>query len=102
MRPEINLIKAISNKDTSQVKRILSTAIDGAKNSMAPLMCACEQEDIEIIKCLLNAGADINKQDSNGQTTLHMAVDIAIDGAIQPRGKMWEEPINVADWECMD
>ena len=43
-------------------------------DNVTPLMIACENNDIDAIHVLLNAGADLNIVDSMGDTCLHAAV----------------------------
>jgi uncharacterized protein len=44
---------------------------------------AAENEDVELIGALIGKGADLNAKAADGWTPLHIAVDIAIDGAAQ-------------------
>lgn len=60
-----------------------STTVDG----LTPLHQAAAQGLLESVKALLDAGADLNRKDSNGHTPLEMA-------------KMWCHP-QVARWVAL-
>jgi ankyrin repeat protein len=47
---------------------------------------ACEHQNLEMIRALVEHGADINLRDAFGQSPLHVAVDIDIDFVVQSRG----------------
>ncbi|WP_342189704.1 ankyrin repeat domain-containing protein [Spiroplasma endosymbiont of Dilophus febrilis] len=54
------------------------------KNSLSLLYYAIDTGDIQIVKLLIDNGADVNFQDENGLTPLHFAIENAIDtGDIQ-------------------
>lgn len=48
---------------------------DEDENQCSLLMHACELGKVKIVKCLLDAGAKVNKQDQDGDTALAYAVD---------------------------
>jgi ankyrin repeat protein len=47
---------------------------EGIDHHYPPLLLAAEKGDLEYLKRLLNAGADINQTDSDGYSALHMAL----------------------------
>ncbi|WP_165250848.1 ankyrin repeat domain-containing protein [Paludisphaera soli] len=53
------------------------------RSGMPILHLACEHQNLEMARALIEAGADINLQDSFGQLPLHVAVDIDIDSVVQ-------------------
>jgi ankyrin repeat protein len=58
-----------------------------APQSQMPLLhLACEHQNLEAIRALVQAGADLNRRDHYGQTALHIAVDIDIDSILQSGG----------------
>lgn len=61
-------------------------------------MCAVENERQQIVEILLENGAHINFQSRSGWTALHQAVDLSIDGTIQTRGKLGEEPTEMIQY----
>jgi uncharacterized protein len=50
-----------------------------SREGWTPLMVACDQECFDIVKLLLDSGADVNRRSSDGFGPLHIAVDAAID-----------------------
>ena len=44
-----------------------------------PLLVACDNEEFDIVRLLVEKGADVNRADEVGQSPLHFAVDSAID-----------------------
>jgi ankyrin repeat protein len=85
--PEGELVHEVWRQDLSAIKRLLAAGANPNLPGRAwPSAIACAGENDEtgdIARLLVDAGADINIQDESGQTPLHFAVDIAIDGAIQ-------------------
>ncbi|HVW37418.1 MAG TPA: ankyrin repeat domain-containing protein, partial [Pirellulales bacterium] len=51
----------------------------------AAIFCAIEQRNLPIVEYLLQNGADVNADAGRGWTTLHAAVDIEGDSALQLR-----------------
>ncbi|MFC1842303.1 ankyrin repeat domain-containing protein, partial [Candidatus Dependentiae bacterium] len=71
-----------NNIDTKKIKKLLQYKdIDVNKLSygenelkrVSPLSLACYRGNIEVVKLLLQKGADVNKADKDGQTPLHEA-----------------------------
>jgi len=52
-------------------------------SSWTLLHLAAEFQDLELVQRLVSTGADLNRPDEFGQTALHFAVDIDIDGPTQ-------------------
>src|SRR4051794_14894301 len=44
-----------------------------------PLMLACDQECFEVVRLLVDSGADVNQKAERGWSPLHTAVSTAID-----------------------
>ena len=85
--PEDALIHEVWRQDIAAVQRLLDAGanpnLPGRAWSSA-IACAGENDDTgDIVRVLVGAGADVNIQDEHGQTPLHHAVDMAIDGTIQ-------------------
>lgn len=60
--------------DTSINKIIMEAIKDQLKNkSNIPLIAACMSSDLDLVKLLLNKGADIEVKDDRGRTPLHAA-----------------------------
>ncbi|CAN5755027.1 hypothetical protein BH23PLA1_BH23PLA1_22020 [soil metagenome] len=56
-------------------------------NSRMPMLhLACEHQDLEMIRALVEAGADLNLRDAFGHTPLHIAVDNDTDAVAQAGG----------------
>ena len=81
------LVHEVWRQDLFEVQRLL----DAGANPNLPgrtwpsaIACAGENDEIgNIVRALAAAGAQLNIQDEYGQTPLHHAVDVAIDGMIQ-------------------
>ncbi len=43
------------------------------------LLRACDEESFELVRLLVESGADVNRRDANGWTPLHWAVATSID-----------------------
>ncbi|QDU42184.1 Ankyrin repeats (3 copies) [Symmachiella dynata] len=82
-----NLVHEVSCKNTSAIKRLLASGVNlnrRGRYSLSAIACAAETDETgEIIRLLVTAGADVNLPDARGTTPLFVAVDVAIDGAIQ-------------------
>lgn len=88
-------IDAIVNGDLNRTKELIELGANPNERDWrgwTPLLCAVENEHLEIIKLLLVKGAEINVSSDMGYSPLHMAVDIAIDETIQSGGKQGDEP----------
>lgn len=51
-----------------------------------PLFCAVEKSDLEMIKYLIEKGADVNAYNKNGATALHIAADLEIVKLLVEKG----------------
>ncbi|MCT8871945.1 ankyrin repeat domain-containing protein [Shewanella xiamenensis] len=70
------LIHAVKAKDTLAVKRIIANGADleGVdKNGMTALLHACELQSFELLKLLVDAGADVNHPNALGYRPLDIA-----------------------------
>ena len=56
------------------------------RSGMPLLHLACEHQNMDAIRALVDAGANLNARDSFGQAPLHIAVDIDIDSVVQANG----------------
>ena len=66
------LIHAVKAKDTHAVKRIIANeGVD--KNGMTALLHACELQSFELLKLLVDAGADVNHPNALGYRPLDIA-----------------------------
>ena len=77
--------KLIINGDYKKLSKLLQKSeIDlneSDEKGWTPLLLACENEEFDIVRFLVENGADVNKPDFHGQTPLHFAVDEAIDSS---------------------
>jgi ankyrin repeat protein len=63
-------------------------------------MQAANVHNLAIVKLLLESGADANRCGVDGESALHIAVDISIDGTtIQRGGRPGDEPPEII--ECL-
>ncbi|XP_044260076.1 uncharacterized protein LOC123008358 isoform X2 [Tribolium madens] len=73
-----NMLHMCVRRDWEQLLKLLLTEkpdIDaGNSNGVTPLMLACFRNNITIITILINAGADILKEDNHGRMTLCYAI----------------------------
>lgn len=70
------LIKAVKAKSVIAVKRILSSGCDldaVDEKGMTALLHACEVQSFEILKSLVDAGANVNHKDSLGYHPIDIA-----------------------------
>ena len=81
------LIEAVARRDRMTIRRLLEAGADPNQpgpTGLSAIACAGENDETgDIVRMLVNAGANVNIQDEFGQTPLHFAVDVAIDGATQ-------------------
>ena len=98
MNIQDQLNEAIGDEKIDLVRSILEDGADPnglSRHTETPLMAAAECESEEILEFLLSCGAEINMSGHEGNTPLHIAVDISIDGTIQSGGAPGDEPVNV-------
>ena len=74
--PNMMLIEACEDGNLRKAKKALKQSADvnfanPSKKNRTPLMEACMSLNEELVKCLLTAGADINKEDGDGWNSLH-------------------------------
>ena len=81
------LVQAVCQQDLAAVQSLLAAGANPNRRGGAwssAIACAGENDETgEIIRTLVAAGADLHLPDEQGQTPLHWAVDVAIDGAAQ-------------------
>lgn len=75
-----SLAEAVVNNNIDEIKKVLALGAEinntsGADYGYTPLAFACYRKNITIAKLLIDAGADVNKLGSNGETPLKMACD---------------------------
>ncbi len=76
------LMQAIEDADTLAVRRLVAadpTLLDGTNGyGSTPLMHAagCMSREVAVIRELLDAGVDVNRQTDEGYTALHCAIDV--------------------------
>ncbi len=76
MTMSINLIEVVKSKNIAEVKRMLTNGCDLEtldEKSMTALSHACEVQSFDILKALVDAGANVNHKDALG----YQPVDIA-------------------------
>lgn len=112
---EKQMIKAAKKGDVVAVKQLLKLApsLSNArdKDGSTPLHCACWKGHVEVVRVLLDAGADINAKNQNdhyGDTALHAAahgnqkdvVEILIKrGAnVNSKNKIGRTPLGETEW----
>ena len=70
------LFRLIHKGDAPGLAKYLRTQVDlndVTDRGWTPLMWACDQECFELVRLLVENGADVNKRDQNGWGPLHMA-----------------------------
>lgn len=67
------LIHAVKAKDTLAVKRIIANGADVDENGMTALLHACELQSFELLKLLVDAGANVNHPNALGYRPLDIA-----------------------------
>ncbi len=94
------LLSAIARENIFEISTLITSgALVNELDSQGwtPLAHAIEFENYQIVKLLLENGADVNSILYNGDTCLHYAVDIAIDGTIQTGGASGDEPTAIIE-----
>jgi hypothetical protein len=78
----MDLVLALQQDDVAKVKRLCSAVpgiCDFKVQGWTPLHFACDgnatRRGLICAKCLLDAGANVHSQNSQGETALHLAVD---------------------------
>lgn len=97
-RLDYDIIRACAIGDIEYVKEYINKGTnlnEVSNNGWTPLICAVENDKMEMVELLLNNGTDVNFQNIGRWTALHQAVDISIDGTIQTRGKQGDEPLDM-------
>lgn len=95
----VRLIISAANSEKDDIaKRLLrqesANAVDGSKLCPA-LHIACENEDLEFVKLLVEAGADVNALDEEGQSCLQLAINHdQICQFLIERGANFEQKLN--------
>jgi ankyrin repeat protein len=81
-RLEIEICHAVAKGNLQPLRTVLNNPqrkfnpnILDESNSMSLLMLACSQGDVELVKTLIAAGADVNYISANRRSVLHIAVD---------------------------
>jgi ankyrin repeat protein len=80
-----DLMGAIAESDVATVRQIVVQDREVAKGDDAqrPLMSAAQSGEGEIVKILLEAGADPNAADDDGETALHVASFYGFAGIVE-------------------
>ncbi len=81
-RLEIEICRAVASGNLRPLRTVLNNpqrkfnpnTLDES-NTMSLLMLACSQGDVELVKTLIAAGADVNYISANRRSVLHIAVD---------------------------
>ncbi len=96
---EDQLVHSIWRQDRRTVARLLMEGADPnapGRSWSSSIACAGENDETgEIVRLLVEAGADLDLQDHNGWTPLMHAVDGAIDGAVQGNTSINWLPVQV-------
>lgn len=97
---QVRLGRAIMNNDREQILRLIEegASVDDVEDGMSELMFAIEHERFESVKALVDGGANVNVQTSEGATALHWAIDISCDATIQKKRKLGTEPTDTVEF----
>jgi uncharacterized protein len=101
MRFQTELTEAIDEGAIGRVRDLLAAGCDPNGFDAfgeSPLAVAAMRNELEVLKLLLQYGADIRLANVEGWTALHFAVDHAIDSAIQGGDRPGEECVASIDW----
>ncbi|MBD0380988.1 ankyrin repeat domain-containing protein [Paenibacillus sedimenti] len=94
-----SICRAVATGNIEYIKfsflRGISVDYKCIKSGHSLLNIAIENEQLEVVRFLLQNGANINLKSIEGWTPLHVAVDVSIDGTIQSGGNPGEEPTEV-------
>ncbi len=66
-------MNAAWTRDVSKVKSLLARGADPNHPEYYPLRTACRNGNLEIVKALVEAGADTGRRDDNGNSPVHYA-----------------------------
>lgn len=90
---------AAARGDLEAVEQFIAAGadIDAHGANWNPLHAAIENEHIDVIRCLVDAGADLEAL-CYGGTGLAHAVDLLIDGARQNQKPVEHEPTDIVDF----
>jgi ankyrin repeat protein len=72
----VDLFNSIVEVDLSKVKEYLNEGIDINVSTVfgnTPLMLACEHEQLELVKFLIERGAELNKENSSGENAVYIS-----------------------------
>jgi ankyrin repeat protein len=92
----LNELKERINKNQTDDNNLINS-IDNDESKMTMLMWACDCGSLEIVKYLIDSGADTNLRDSTGQTCLHLAVFSEHEQIIELLIKTKSIDINIED-----
>lgn len=94
------LLNAIARENIFEISTLITSGAlvnELYSQGWTPLAYAIESESYQIVKLLLENGANVNICLYNEDTCLHHAVDIAIDGTIQTGGAPGDEPTDIIE-----
>uniref|UniRef100_A0A915BY06 Acyl-CoA-binding domain-containing protein 6 n=2 Tax=Parascaris univalens TaxID=6257 RepID=A0A915BY06_PARUN len=98
----IEWFSAISAGNMGRVLEMLKAnkelLVERDENQVTALHHAADRGNVELIECLLEAGADVSIQDYDGQTPLHYAVSCSHQDAVRSLLKHGADP-TIADFE---
>jgi ankyrin repeat protein len=101
--PELDnaLLEAAEKGDLPEVKRLLAGGADKDArrkfDGWTPLHLAAWKNHVDVVRCLLEAGADKNAKNDQGDTPIHWAVDLGhvdavrclLEAGADPSAKGW-------------
>jgi ankyrin repeat protein len=81
-----------TNRITAELPAFLAVGGDvnafDPRSAMPLLHLACEHQNMNAVRALVGAGADLEARDLFGQVALHIAVNIDIDAVVQADGQV--------------